>query len=586
MEGTESPIPAVEAPKPTESCSKVDETYAFSTPISPNNVSKRIYPNAEVKTEDFSKSDYDVRFRYVSGELHKAVTSHPGLQARIKPISYYLRMVGKSPETARPSIVVVCFEADFKDIKALLDERGSRLHCGKLKSRSLRLFRGRHGGKESPHVPSLELVYYQTSYGAIIRNAAVAPLKALLRNDQTWCGGVIHFDTRAATLGLTIYVDGFFGVMTVDHLFLNTPDGANHSSDDHWRSNTLPPGLLTSSEPPISVERNRDSTTSTCRMDSLEDYAKAAHDAMQAEPYEAHWPDPSDTWCFSDDEYDSHSETSLSNREELEGQSADSFQDVADSMPSEIVLNIYKPEEEWERIPPSHPLDLSEPYLDWALTKPANSGRSGALPSMFVSSEGSSEGLETLVALDTFAKPPASGHVKVYMISGPRGNLRGCLFADSVMIGSAPNQGLCEAWPLRLDSDPGTILKGECGSVIVDQVTNQVYGHIVGSGPFGNAYMVTLEHVLAQVETCFDAVHVAICAPTHSGATYPAVQEPRPIPRQQDPANSTSPTGDNMLDQQQEMLASKPQLTDGSRDDFDEEPFSDRLARFDFGDTE
>ncbi|KAK3324489.1 hypothetical protein B0T19DRAFT_428699 [Cercophora scortea] len=570
-------ILAMEAPKRTEKGSTLDETYASSSLIPSNKKSRRIYHDAEIKTGNFSKADYDERFLFVSGELQKALESHPGLQG-MKEIAYYLRMVGESPEAARPSIVVVCGEAGFKDIKALLDERGGRLHCGKFKSPFLPLFRGRRESIERPPVPPLELVYYRTPYGGITRNMSSGPLKARLRNDQTWCGSIIQFESRAATLGLTVYVDGFFGVMTVDHLFPDTPDVANDSSNDHSRSTNLLTDLATSSGLTFPIERpeSRDSMDRT-PLESLGDNAEAGHIAMQAYPYNAHSPDPYGTWYFSpDDEFDSNSVTSELDRDEV--QSTDNFQGVTD-MPSEI-FNIDQPEEEWERILPSHPLDLSEPYLDWALTKPLpNYEISGERPSMFVSPEGSSTG--TLVALGTLSKPPGSGQVKVFVVSGLRGVLRGRLLAGSVLIGSAPGQGLCQVWPLRLDSDPGTILKGECGSVVVDQGTNDVYGHVVGSGPFGDAYVVTLEHILAQVKTCFDAVHVAISPPRRGGAASAGVtrytaSEPGPNPRQQDPSNPTSPTEDNMLDQPREMPESEPQLRYGSQDEFDEDLVSDR----------
>jgi hypothetical protein len=40
----------------------------------------------------------------------------------------------------------------------------------------------------------------------------------------------------------------------------------------------------------------------------------------------------------------------------------------------------------------------------------------------------------------------------------------------------------------------------------VDETTNNVYGHVVGSDPFGHAYVVPLAHVLVQVADCFSGL--------------------------------------------------------------------------------
>jgi len=60
------------------------------------------------------------------------------------------------------------------------------------------------------------------------------------------------------------------------------------------------------------------------------------------------------------------------------------------------------------------------------------------------------------------------------------------------------------------------ILDGECGSLVVDQATNEVYGHLVGSGPDGHVYVVPLNHVFAQIRKSFAAGEVNISVPDHS----------------------------------------------------------------------
>lgn len=54
------------------------------------------------------------------------------------------------------------------------------------------------------------------------------------------------------------------------------------------------------------------------------------------------------------------------------------------------------------------------------------------------------------------------------------------------------------------------ILPGECGSVVVDQETFEIYGHIIGSDGLGHAYVVPLRQTFDQIKTSFGAQNVSI----------------------------------------------------------------------------
>lgn len=57
------------------------------------------------------------------------------------------------------------------------------------------------------------------------------------------------------------------------------------------------------------------------------------------------------------------------------------------------------------------------------------------------------------------------------------------------------------------------IINGESGSLVVDQDTNEVYGHIVGSSPCGHGYVVPMDHIFAQIKTCFNTDSVRLYQP-------------------------------------------------------------------------
>ena len=51
---------------------------------------------------------------------------------------------------------------------------------------------------------------------------------------------------------------------------------------------------------------------------------------------------------------------------------------------------------------------------------------------------------------------------------------------------------------------------GDCGSWVVDTLTNELYGHVVAADMFGDAYVVPLNETLEQIEEVLDAESVAL----------------------------------------------------------------------------
>ncbi len=64
-------------------------------------------------------------------------------------------------------------------------------------------------------------------------------------------------------------------------------------------------------------------------------------------------------------------------------------------------------------------------------------------------------------------------------------------------------------------------MSGESGSVVFDCATNKVYGHVVGSGPQGHAYVTPLVHVLGQLSDLFgpSTVSCGLASPNGLRAT-------------------------------------------------------------------
>ncbi|KAF5633393.1 RNA-binding protein [Fusarium sp. NRRL 52700] len=136
-------------------------------------------------------------------------------------------------------------------------------------------------------------------------------------------------------------------------------------------------------------------------------------------------------------------------------------------------------------IPLPHTLDPPAPYLDWAFVELNSSSASFQLPNIIAL-----DSMSSPVLLSQVSKKPLSHTTSVYMVSGINGIRKGCLFSG-------------------LNSDQG-LEPGECGSIVVDQITFDIYGHVIGSNIIGDVFVVPLSDTLEQIRVAFNATTVTL----------------------------------------------------------------------------
>ncbi|KAH6982352.1 hypothetical protein BKA56DRAFT_616421 [Ilyonectria sp. MPI-CAGE-AT-0026] len=436
----------------------IEDYYAVSEPVPGSKKKKRVYPKAPVFSDGWSTSEYMDRFEVVKDQLQKTVNEDVKLRDKIKTaILYKLRMVGTTPVDAVPSVVIVWDDAKhIKSLKSLFSSRAQySLHCGGKKP-----FSNRFGETQPRHIPPLKLVYVLHARGSINRMALVGiPLKAFFDNHETYCGGLVEYQGSSATLAISIRIDDSSAYLTVDHVF------APH----------LAPG---------------------CKTSACEEISPSVTPCSPIDPNDE--PDDLDPlWESDDDEYEY-------------GTEEDSDSDSSDCRTSDIdpavVFSAEKRRcEDWEVVPLPLDLDPALPYLDWSLARPVS-------PSLDISQTNLLflNGLNAkATAVDAIRRKPRRHLAPVKLISGIRGPLLGCILADSSFLVSLPEQRDCELFTVILDTSEG-LIQGECGSVVVDQETTEVYGHVVGCDPSGHALVVPLEHVFAQVKASFRASYVGL----------------------------------------------------------------------------
>ena len=220
LPATAPPTPASLSPTlpPTNA---PDDLWNYSFPVLGSQKKKRIYYKVPFQWGPWPQEEWTERFEVVTKQL-KHLVKGLGLVDTDSLPTYLSRMVGTCPSDARPSVLVICREAEFKSIRDEFHSRGAMakaLWVGKepVVARLLSPFT-RRAETDEDVMPRLQLVYYRTS-SAINRNALDEPLLANLGDRGFTCGGIIRYGTRTATLGVAIEVGDRTGILTVDHLF-------------------------------------------------------------------------------------------------------------------------------------------------------------------------------------------------------------------------------------------------------------------------------------------------------------------------------------------------------------------------------
>ncbi|RYP54212.1 hypothetical protein DL768_000991 [Monosporascus sp. mg162] len=442
-----------------------EAVWDFSFPVPGSRKGKRIYPKASVEFDPWTREQYHARFLFVKDELEVLVDRYLDLRELENRPVYTLRMVGTTPSTAFPSIVITCRDIDTRALQDLFRSRAEdSLYIGgeSTLSRLRGLLAGRGGGEEP--VPRLHLVYYRTRTATVNRRGSEEPLTAYIGNDGVYCGSLIQYREASATLGPSIIIDGMNATLTVDHLF-SFKRSANSSI----------------------VSPSDGSKTSPLNDGGTE----SVHDM---------WEDDDEYNDLDEDDslYPSHVEGNLPHKEKLPGSPRLEKENLTGRDP-----------DLWERVIPPVGLSPSSPYMDWTLARPISYSPLSTYPPNVIFPDGP-EGRQ--ISIYRIRHQPPRHLASVYMVSGIRGVLHGQILSGSSFLSSLPGQDSCEAWTVILDTPDG-LIGGECGSIAIDQETNEVYGHVVGSDPLGHAYVVPLAHVLDQVKVSFEATHVSLTLP-------------------------------------------------------------------------
>ncbi|RBA21328.1 hypothetical protein FPRO05_07642 [Fusarium proliferatum] len=415
-----------------------------------------IFYDLPVSSTPFSAEEFRKRFEYVTNELRKVVAEHNELRMCGRHINYSRHMIGDSRDTAVPSILIECRKRDLKMLRELFNKYAATLCCRKDSNWPTLVHHDLPSSK-----PSFQLIYLPHPYHPTIQHAAKTSVAVSNSSRDTFCGSLVQYEGRTGTIGLTIIVDGIGHMMTVDHLFNNSMGDEN--------------SLFTSGDEP--VHRSSSSGEST----------SARQDTSVIPPN----PHPDQEKQNLDFGHTSAHESAAE-----ESLSASHTKEFPQSRLAECLVG--------QPVPLPHTLDPPAPYLDWAFVELNDSSASFQLPNII-----NLDSISSPVLLHQVSKQPSSHTTSVYMISGINGTRRGRLFGGLSELGPLQDRSPCRAWKMILDSDRG-LEPGECGSIVVDQATFDIYGHVVGSNIIGDVFVVPLPDTIEQIRVAFNATTVTL----------------------------------------------------------------------------
>lgn len=391
-----------------------DGPYSQLTPVPGTRPRKNIYYDAPVSNQQWSHDDFIDRCDLIVPELKKAIDSHRGLHHRSGDFRFMLRMVGTSPETATPSIIITCLNQDLKALRKLFGKKNAaRLYChvdSKLCSlfEDLRVITRRR--ETNPPLPTprppFTLVFYPTDHPQLLRFSGDEGIRAFAASETTLCGALVQYGAKTASIGLSLNIEAEVGLLTVDHLFSGAP--------------------TTYGEP------------------------EGSNLAQALE---------SDQITLNDDDYISLNQLWVVDDDDNDLPSSDLHRNTTSDT---VITQSNRADEGVDKFHQHSPycgkrehgpiqLSVNEPYLDIAIVKLDSEIMFSRRVNTFYPGGPSSPS----ITLTNIAERPRQHGVRVFMVSGASGLTCGRLLKGFNYTCSKPGQQMCKTWTVILDSPLG-----------------------------------------------------------------------------------------------------------------------------------
>ncbi|KAL3473149.1 hypothetical protein BJX99DRAFT_261579 [Aspergillus californicus] len=448
----------------------------------------RVYPYSGTEISD----DHHAQFRTVVDMFRKSVENDERLRLHVSEIDYMVKRCGVSPKESHPSIIVCCTDRVFRDLSRLLTSR--HLTTQYYLPDPPRRLQWRNSAQKNlagAHIPRFKIYFWRGTPPRTLlwkrrltgdvqvntrHNASSNPWSRL-----TMCGSkVTGVDGSCSTLACLVEIDSTIHGLTVGHAFAHFAKQSSGNTD---------------------VLRDGD------------------HHDITFTQWQGEWDIQDDHLAVHDVEYESPEEDNISvNTAAGSTQCATANTDYTEPQEQCFDTALAAPQEQYSKVLQfMNPEDPNTPDLDWALVQ--------------VSSEQSRQPNFHLPVGD-HPEPVVLHHVAtqhpgqerdVLIIRSLQDSRPGILLRGSSFLGGINRPGPCEVWNIAFSGDHG-LIKGDSGSLVIDRLTNEVYGYVVGLNPLGEAYMVPMVATLAQIKEASGADNV--CLPNAPLLLGKMIQDP------------------------------------------------------------
>ncbi|TQN71201.1 Tankyrase-1 [Colletotrichum shisoi] len=388
-------------------------------------------------------------------------------------IDYTLRICGQSPETSHPSILVFCRQRDFKPLHGLLSNDRLRFQYCRKRSSRRDLWSGWPASRRSAtatdqNVPLFDLYFWRSLQP---RELLWGPRSTLFLDQGpstgiasylTMCGSTLvpsTDTTKRITLAYVLQLGlDYYGV-TASHVFRRAGDGQDTTVPREELPNH--DGLVVSIEESDTVPVSGELIRSDHSI------------GQQTETMDTEAPDYGEEYFTDDGEYESFTD-----------EESDTEDTVGATESEKAVWHPNRGKIEAHAI--SFP-QLSEHEvvggidLDWALVKleDQDNWRPNAIMA---------KNRTDVVFLEEFVSEYPERETPVLIVTSDGSQFPGKLHSVPSMLGGVNGKVPSVMRTITLDNEK-YLVKGDSGSVVVQTLTNQIFGHVVASNPLGEVYV-------------------------------------------------------------------------------------------------
>ncbi|CAH0002392.1 unnamed protein product [Clonostachys byssicola] len=460
-----------------------------------------VYPHSSSSIRE----SYHDRFREVVNLFRRNTYEDPKLRESMRFIDYTLKLCGTSPADARPSILAFCRKSDFKALNRLLTNKELKYqYCLRRSSWRPTWLGQETAASTTSDKPLFNLYFWRQGRPRSLFwgkcHAKVHDSRSDAYPEKVGkhliCGSIVEIrikDIQFSTLGFTLQIGSEWYTTTSRHAFRHAfgPPTAEHFDGE--------------SKPPISI-------TNPVTEPGREDERIYGSDS-----------DPSDAaaedYLVDDIEYESLPEDEEDDWDEEETQIAlDSYWDKINSTHSK------GQDEATEEAPvifiTSGDLDKSGDLdLDWALLKWEKPNGHIWVPNTY-----GSPGLRSTILLSKVSQSQPVKETSILVLTSRQSPQHGVLQPGTAMLGGISGRQSSIAWIVLLN-EKRSLTYGDSGALVIDALTNDIYGHVIGSNPLGEIYISPFVSVLQQIRQKFPGKALSLPGPLEMNANASATTD-------------------------------------------------------------